>query len=155
MALFDQFQDLIRSHAAVKAVGADPFGIKMERVLSPTEAVIEGRPTILVGTNNYLGLTFEPSCISAAAEAIETQGTGTTGSPIATATHAAPPAPPQPPPHFHRRPRPTGSGPRPIPRAPQRHGVHDRLPGHPRHHLDDRRAEGLPHHRRRLPCQHL
>jgi len=87
MALFDQFQDLIRSHAAVKAVGADPFGIKMERVLSPTEAVIEGRPTILVGTNNYLGLTFEPSCIAAAGEAIETQGTGTTGSRIANGSY--------------------------------------------------------------------
>jgi 8-amino-7-oxononanoate synthase len=87
MALFDQFQELIRSHAAVTAVGADPFGVKMERVLSPTEAVIEGRPTILVGTNNYLGLTFEPSCIAAATDAIETQGTGTTGSRIANGSY--------------------------------------------------------------------
>src|SRR5215470_569757 len=54
MALFDQFQDLIRSHAAVKAIGADPFGVKMERVVSPTEAIVEGRPTILAGTNDYL-----------------------------------------------------------------------------------------------------
>ena len=59
MALFDKFKSLIDSHAAVKAVGADPFGVKMERVLSPTEAIIEGRKTILVGTNNYLGLTFD------------------------------------------------------------------------------------------------
>jgi 8-amino-7-oxononanoate synthase len=87
MALFDQFQNLIRSHAAVKAVGADPFGVKMERVLSPTEAVIEGRPTILVGTNNYLGLTFDPSCIEAATEALETHGTGTTGSRIANGSY--------------------------------------------------------------------
>jgi 8-amino-7-oxononanoate synthase len=87
MALFDQFQDLIRSHAAVKAVGADPFGVKMERVVSPTEAIVEGRPTILVGTNNYLGLTFDPSCIEAAAEALETHGTGTTGSRIANGSY--------------------------------------------------------------------
>src|SRR5215510_2523846 len=87
MALFDQFQDLIRSHAAVKAIGADPFGVKMERVVSPTEAVIDGRPTILVGTNNYLGLTFDPSCIAAATEAIETLGTGTTGSRIANGSY--------------------------------------------------------------------
>ncbi len=83
MALFDQFADLIRSHAAVKAVGADPFGVNMERVTSPTEAIVEGRPTILVGTNNYLGLTFNASCIDAAVDALETQGPGTTGSRIA------------------------------------------------------------------------
>jgi len=87
MALFDQFQDLIRSHAAAKAVGADPFGVKMERVTSPTEAIVEGRPTILVGTNNYLGLTFDPSCIEAATEALETHGTGTTGSRIANGSY--------------------------------------------------------------------
>src|SRR5215467_6358287 len=89
MALFDQFQDLIRSHAAVKAIGADPFGVKMERVVSPTEAIVEGRPTILVGTNNYLGLTFEPSCVAAATEALETQGTGTTGSRIANGSYGS------------------------------------------------------------------
>ena len=87
MGLFDQFQDLMRSHAAVKAVGADPFGVTMERVVSPTEAIVEGRPTILVGTNNYLGLTFEPSCVAAAADALETQGTGTTGSRIANGSY--------------------------------------------------------------------
>jgi 8-amino-7-oxononanoate synthase len=87
MGLFDQFQDLMRSHAAVKAVGADPFGVTMERVVSPTEAIVEGRPTILVGTNNYLGLTFEPSCVAAATEALETQGTGTTGSRIANGSY--------------------------------------------------------------------
>jgi 8-amino-7-oxononanoate synthase len=88
MALFDQFQDLIKSHAAVKAVGADPFGVSMERVISPTEAVVDGRPTVLVGTNNYLGLTFEPSCVAAAQEALETQGTGTTGSRIANGSYS-------------------------------------------------------------------
>jgi 8-amino-7-oxononanoate synthase len=87
MALFDQFQDLIRSHAAVKAVGADPFGVKMDRVVSPTEAIVEGRPTILVGTNNYLGLTFDSSCVEAAVEALETHGTGTTGSRIANGSY--------------------------------------------------------------------
>ena len=66
MALFDKFKSLIDSHTAVKAVGADPFSVKMERVLSPTEAIIEGRNTILVGTNNYLGLTFDDASVGAA-----------------------------------------------------------------------------------------
>jgi 8-amino-7-oxononanoate synthase len=88
MGLFDRFKPLIQSHAAVTAVGADPFGVSMEKVLSPTEAIIEGRPTILVGTNNYLGLTFDPSAIDAAVNAIETLGTGTTGSRIANGSYA-------------------------------------------------------------------
>jgi 8-amino-7-oxononanoate synthase len=87
MGLFDRFQPLIQSHAAVTAIGADPFGVSMEKVLSPTEAIVEGRPTILVGTNNYLGLTFDPSCIDAAVNAIETLGTGTTGSRIANGSY--------------------------------------------------------------------
>ena len=59
----------------------------MERVLSPTEAIINGRETLLVGTNNYLGLTFDPSCMEAAIEAIRAEGTGTTGSRIANGSY--------------------------------------------------------------------
>ena len=87
MALFDKFKSLIDSHAAVKAVGADPFSVKMERVLSPTEAIIEGRNTILVGTNNYLGLTFDDASVGAAVDALRRYGTGTTGSRIANGSY--------------------------------------------------------------------
>jgi 8-amino-7-oxononanoate synthase len=87
MGLFDKFQPLMATRDALLSVGANPFDTKMERVLSPTEAIINGRPTILVGTNNYLGLTFEPGCIEAAVEAIETEGTGTTGSRIANGSY--------------------------------------------------------------------
>jgi 8-amino-7-oxononanoate synthase len=87
MALFDKFKSLIDSHTAVKAVGADPFSVKMERVLSPTEAIIEGRNTILVGTNNYLGLTFDDASVGAAVDALRRYGTGTTGSRIANGSY--------------------------------------------------------------------
>jgi 8-amino-7-oxononanoate synthase len=87
MGLFDKFKPLIESHAAVKAVGTDPFGVKMERVLSPTEAIIEGRNTILVGTNNYLGLTFDDQPVAAAMDALRRYGTGTTGSRIANGSY--------------------------------------------------------------------
>ncbi|HEX5080280.1 MAG TPA: aminotransferase class I/II-fold pyridoxal phosphate-dependent enzyme [Geminicoccaceae bacterium] len=83
MALFDRFAPLMRSHDAIKATGADPFGVRMDRVLSPTEAIIKGRRTLLAGTNNYLGLTFDAGCIAAGRSAMETFGTGTTGSSIA------------------------------------------------------------------------
>ena len=51
-----------------------------------TEAMVNGRHTILAGTNNYLGLTFDPDCISAAQEALQHEGTGTTGSRMANGT---------------------------------------------------------------------
>jgi 8-amino-7-oxononanoate synthase len=60
----------------------------MDRIVSATEAIIEGREVILVGTNNYLGLTFDPDCIEATVAAVRREGTGTTGSRIANGTYA-------------------------------------------------------------------
>ncbi|MGI9499566.1 MAG: aminotransferase class I/II-fold pyridoxal phosphate-dependent enzyme, partial [Geminicoccaceae bacterium] len=83
MSLFQRFEHLAQSHRAVKDIGADPFGVRIDRVLSPTEAMIGRKRILLAGTNNYLGLTFDAGCVSAAASALETLGTGTTGSSIA------------------------------------------------------------------------
>ena len=44
---------------------------------------MQGRRVILAGTNNYLGLSFDPRCIAAAQEAVAKWGTGTTGSRMA------------------------------------------------------------------------
>ncbi len=87
MGLFDRFEGLSRALDEVKAQGANPFGVRMDRVVSATEAVVAGRPTILAGTNNYLGLTFEPHCIEAAVQALDQFGTGTTGSRIANGSY--------------------------------------------------------------------
>ncbi|UPG96515.1 serine palmitoyltransferase [Luteibacter aegosomatissinici] len=70
------------------ALGIDPFGVQIDRIITPTEGMIQGRPTILAGTNNYLGMTFDPSCIAAAREALEHAGTGTTGSRMANGSYA-------------------------------------------------------------------
>src|ERR1700755_2075630 len=43
---------------------------------------MEGRETIMLGSNNYLGLTGDPRVKEAAREALETFGTGVTGSPL-------------------------------------------------------------------------
>ena len=80
MGLMDKFNVVADIRRELDEIGIDPFGVQIERVLSPTEGVIQGRPTILAGTNNYLGLTFDPSCIAAACAALEHEGTGTTGS---------------------------------------------------------------------------
>mgnify|MGYP001336241445 CR=1 FL=1 len=82
MGLFDRHAQLLDFYRGVQGTGADPIGVTMERVLSPTEAIINGRRTLLVGTNNYFGLTFDPACIEAAVEATKAEGTGTTGSRI-------------------------------------------------------------------------
>jgi 8-amino-7-oxononanoate synthase len=44
------------------------------------EMEIEGKPTIMLGSNNYLGLTGDKRVKSAAREALERYGTGLTGS---------------------------------------------------------------------------
>ncbi|MCA9269844.1 MAG: aminotransferase class I/II-fold pyridoxal phosphate-dependent enzyme, partial [Planctomycetales bacterium] len=68
--------------------GADPFQVRMDQVLSQTEAIIGNRRTILCGTNNYLGLTFAPEALKAAHDALDAFGTGTTGSRVANGTYA-------------------------------------------------------------------
>jgi 8-amino-7-oxononanoate synthase len=54
---------------------------------SPTVGIVNGRRVVLAGTNNYLGLTFDPLCIAAAADAARKYGTGTTGSRVANGTY--------------------------------------------------------------------
>ena len=39
----------------------------IDRVLGPCEVVVQGRPTLMFGSNNYLGLTLHPDVIAAAA----------------------------------------------------------------------------------------
>jgi len=85
--LFDRFAPLMAQRDALFGDGPSPFDVKMEEVLSQTEAMIGGRRTILVGTNNYLGLTFAPEALKAAHDALETCGTGTTGSRVANGTY--------------------------------------------------------------------
>ena len=65
-SLFRKFDPLRGALKGLVGNGASPFGVPVDRVLSPTEAIIGGRPTILAGTFNYLGLTFDPACINAA-----------------------------------------------------------------------------------------
>ncbi len=85
--LFDKFDPLIAERARLAAFDPDPLEITMDEVLSPTEAVIAGRRTILAGTNNYMAMTFDPDAIAAAREALEKFGTGTTGSRILNGTY--------------------------------------------------------------------
>lgn len=88
--LFSKFDPLIAEREALMATGVrDPFAIVMEEIRSPTVAIIKGKETILVGTYNYMGMTFDPDVIAAAKDALDRFGTGTNGSRVLNGTYAA------------------------------------------------------------------
>jgi 8-amino-7-oxononanoate synthase len=87
MGLFDRHSALLERYQTAKDAGMDPLRVRLQKVLSPTEAVVNGQRTLMVGTNNYLGLTFEESCIDSAVEALRSEGTGTTGSRTANGSY--------------------------------------------------------------------
>ena len=87
MGLRDRIAAAGRAYGPLKALGRDPGAMGFDSVASPTEARLEGRPVMLFGTNNYLGLTFDPACTGAAARASLEEGSGTTGSRIANGSY--------------------------------------------------------------------
>ena len=87
--LFSKFDSVIQMREQLLASGVeDPFSLVMERVLSPTRAVCNGRDTILLGTYNYMGMTFDPDVIAAGKQALDEYGAGTTGSRVLNGTYA-------------------------------------------------------------------
>src|SRR3546814_11457632 len=87
--LFEKFATIRHLHARmIEEAGGDPLAVRVERVFSPTEAEIAGRRCVLLGSNNYLGLTFDPDAIAVAREAIRIAGTGTTGPRAANCSYA-------------------------------------------------------------------
>lgn len=88
--LLDKFQPTQSQVDEIVALtGCNPLEIRMERVLSPTRAIIHGRECVLLGTNNYLGLTFDEKAVQAAHDAIDFGGTGTTGSRVANGSYGS------------------------------------------------------------------
>ncbi len=87
MSLFEKFEKNAALYNQLSAAGRNPFNIVMERMLGPTRAIIRGRETVLAGTHNYLGQTFNAEAIAAAQKALSEQGTGTTGSRFANGTY--------------------------------------------------------------------
>lgn len=76
--LFDKAKNFTDARDAMK-LGIYPFF----RALSDSEGVtatFEGKEVVMLGSNNYLGLTIDPRVKAAAADALERYGTSATGS---------------------------------------------------------------------------
>jgi 8-amino-7-oxononanoate synthase len=88
MDLLDKLQQ-IGGRLSALGDGPTPFDTTIDHVLGPAEVVIDGRRTLMCGSNNYLGLSFHPAVMTAAREAVARDGVGTTGSRAANGTFAA------------------------------------------------------------------
>lgn len=78
MDLFAKCQDFTAAREAIDA-GLYPYFIPLEDT-EGTEVTVDGRKIIMIGSNNYLGLTTHPKVRAAAIEGIERYGTSCTGS---------------------------------------------------------------------------
>ena len=76
--LFNKCRDFTRADE-IKALGLYPY-FKPISESEDTVVVIEGQKRIMLGSNNYLGLTHHPMVLEAATRALHTYGSGCTGS---------------------------------------------------------------------------
>src|SRR5919197_5540653 len=86
MDLLDKLRAVEGRRALFANGGAMPGETVIDRVLGPCEVSVGGRPTLMFGSNNYLGLTLHPEVLEAAGQALTGYGTGTTGSRTANGT---------------------------------------------------------------------
>jgi 8-amino-7-oxononanoate synthase len=63
----------------MKEIGLYPYFLPVERS-DATEVMIDGRRRVMVGSNNYLGLTNDPRVLEAASAALKKYGSACTGS---------------------------------------------------------------------------
>ncbi|MCF7796338.1 MAG: aminotransferase class I/II-fold pyridoxal phosphate-dependent enzyme [Lentisphaeria bacterium] len=62
-----------------RALGYYPYFLPMEDTQA-TEVTLDGKKVVMLGSNNYLGLTNHPQVIEAGVEALQKYGAGLTGS---------------------------------------------------------------------------
>ena len=88
MSLFDKYAPLQNRVDMMMKIGKDALGLKFDDIIDATRGRIGNREILLAGTNNYLGLTFDEDCMSAAKKAVDDHGTGTTGSRVANGSYS-------------------------------------------------------------------
>src|SRR5690242_16131161 len=72
----------------LNATGLYPYYRSIQESFGATEVQIEGRRIIMVGSNNYLGLSADPRVKEAAIKAVERFGTTCSGSRLLNGTLA-------------------------------------------------------------------
>ncbi|MEN1728484.1 MAG: aminotransferase class I/II-fold pyridoxal phosphate-dependent enzyme [Pseudomonadota bacterium] len=88
MTIFDKFAAVSQARAELTNDGPSAIATPMDAIHSATRGVIDGEEVVLAGTNNYMGLTFDPEVIAASQQALEDNGTGTTGSRMANGSYS-------------------------------------------------------------------
>ncbi len=78
MDLFAKCEAFVEARQA-KELGYYPY-FKPVATAEDTEVIIEGRRVLMLGSNNYLGLTTHPKVVQAAIEAVKRYGTSSCGS---------------------------------------------------------------------------
>ena len=68
-----------QEYAAVQAAGLYPYFVPIQ-ASADTEVIINGEKKVMIGSNNYLGLTHHPKVLEAAEIAARKYGSGCTGS---------------------------------------------------------------------------
>jgi 8-amino-7-oxononanoate synthase len=88
MDLLDKLRAVTARCERLAGGAAMPGLTVIDSVLGPCEVVVQGRPTLMFGSNNYLGLTLHPDVVEAGRQALLEFGAGTTGSRTANGTLA-------------------------------------------------------------------
>src|SRR3989454_9758889 len=84
VALFDKCKSFTKARE-LQAAGLYPYFRPISHS-EDTVVVIEGKERIMMGSNNYLGLTHHPEVLAAAKHALERYGSGCTGSRLLNGT---------------------------------------------------------------------
>ena len=78
MDLFEKCSRFDRANQ-LKRSGLYPYFLEISENHTE-EVIVDGRPMVMIGSNNYLGLTHHPKVTAAAIAAVEKYGSGCTGS---------------------------------------------------------------------------
>src|SRR2546427_5363938 len=85
VALFEKCRTFLPKAREVQAAGLHAWYKPISRS-EDTVVVIEGKERIMMGSNNYLGLTHHPDVLAAAKAALDRYGSGCTGSRLLNGT---------------------------------------------------------------------
>jgi 8-amino-7-oxononanoate synthase len=85
LVLFDKCREFLPKPRGLEAAGLHAWCKPISRS-EDTVVVIEGKERIMMGSNNYLGLTHHPDVLAAAKAALDRYGSGCTGSRLLNGT---------------------------------------------------------------------